>query len=128
MALVRTCLVLWVVLFCTTFSTLAQAPAKVKLKPEVEQFIRQMVDRHQFDEGALRQMFAQFKPDDGVVKSVNAPATSKPWHEFRNIFVTPTRISGGLDFWQQHADILAKARETYGVPEEIVVAIVGVET
>ena len=36
--------------------------------------------------------------NDGVVKSVNAPATSKPWHEFRNIFVTPTRISGGVEF------------------------------
>ncbi len=73
-------------------------------------------------------MFAQLKSHDGVVKAISAPATAKPWHEFRNIFVTPTRISGGLEFWQQHADLLVRARDVYGVPEEIVVAIIGVET
>ncbi|MEK6210240.1 MAG: lytic murein transglycosylase B [Pseudomonadota bacterium] len=108
--------------------TLAQAPAKVQLKPEVEEFIGQMVRQNQFEEAALRQVFGQLKAHDGVVKAIGAPATAKPWHEFRNIFVTPTRISGGLEFWQQHADLLARARDVYGVPEEIVVSIIGVET
>ena len=108
--------------------TLAQAPAKVQLKPEVEEFIGQMVRQNQFEEAALRQVFAQLKANDGVVKAIGAPATAKPWHEFRNIFVTPTRISGGLEFWQQHADLLARARDVYGVPEEIIVAIIGVES
>lgn len=108
--------------------TLAQAPAKVQLKPEVETFIEQMVRQNQFDEAALRKVFAQLKVHDGVVKAIGAPATAKPWHEFRNIFVTPTRISGGLEFWQRHADLLARARDVYGVPEEIVVSIIGVET
>jgi len=108
--------------------TLAQAPAKVQFKPEVEEFIDQMVRKNQFEEAALRQVFAQLKAHDGVVKAIGAPATAKPWHEFKNIFVTPTRISGGLVFWQQHADLLARARDVYGVPEEIVVSIIGVET
>jgi membrane-bound lytic murein transglycosylase B len=108
--------------------TLAQAPAKVQLKPEVEEFIDQMVRKNQFEEAALRQVFAQLKVHDGVVKAISAPATAKPWHEFRNIFVTPTRISGGLEFWQQHADLLARARDVYGVPEDIIVSIIGVET
>ena len=108
--------------------TLAQAPAEVKLKPEVEEFIGQMVRQNQFEESALRQVFAQLKAHDGVVKAIGAPATAKPWHEFRNIFVTPTRTSGGLEFWQQHADLLARARDVHGVPEEIVVSIIGVET
>ncbi len=108
--------------------TLAQAPAKVQLKPEVETFIEQMVRQNQFDESALRKVFAQLKVHDGVVKAIGAPATAKPWHEFRNIFVTPTRISGGVEFWQRHADLLARARDVYGVPEEIVVSIIGVET
>jgi len=108
--------------------TLAQAPGKVQLKPDVEEFIGQMVKQNQFDEAALRQVFAQLKVHDGVVKAVGAPSTAKPWHEFRSIFITPPRISGGLEFWQQHADLLTRARDTYGVPEEIIVAIVGVET
>ncbi len=128
MTLTRTLIVLWVVLFSTTFSTMAQAPAKVKLKPEVEEFIGQMVQRHQFDETELRQLFAQQKINDGVVKSINAPATAKPWYEFKTIFITPTRISGGVEFWQQNAELLRRARDTYGVPEEVIVAIIGVET
>ena len=108
--------------------TLAQAPGKVQLKPDVEEFIGKMVEQHQFEEAALRQVFAQLKLHDGVVKAISAPSTAKPWHEFRNIFVTPTRISGGLEFWQQHADLLVRARDIYGVPEEIIVSIIGVET
>ena len=108
--------------------TLAQAPAKVQLKPEVEEFIGQMVRQNQFDDAALRQVFAQLKAHEGVLKAINAPVTAKPWHEFRDIFVSPMRISGGLEFWQQHADLLVRARDVYGVPEEIVVAIIGVET
>lgn len=128
MNLIRTLIVLWVILFATTFSTMAQAPAKVKLKPEVEEFIGQMVQKHQFNETELRQIFAQQKPNDGVVKSISAPATAKPWSEFKTIFVTPTRISGGVEFWQQNAELLKRARDTYGVPEEVIVAIIGVET
>jgi membrane-bound lytic murein transglycosylase B len=63
-----------------------------------------------------------------VVKAIAAPSTAKPWHEFRSIFLTPARISGGLEFWQQHADLLGRARDVYGVPEEIIVSIIGVET
>src|SRR5882724_3049460 len=108
--------------------TLAQAPAKLQFKPEVEEFIGQMVRQNQFEEAALRQVFTQLKAQEGVVKAIAAPATAKPWHEFRNIFVTPARISGGLEFWQQHAELLVRARDVYGVPEEIVVAIIGVES
>ena len=128
MTLSRALLAAWLLFICGSFSTLAQAPAKVKLKAEVEKFISQMVQQHQFDESALRHTFAQLKSNDGVVKAINAPATSKPWYEFKPIFVTPTRTSSGVTFWNENADQLKRAREIYGVPEEIIVAIIGVET
>ncbi len=118
----------WLLFVGATFSTLAQAPAKVKLKPDVEKFISQMVQQHQFNEAALRRIFAQLKGNDEVVKAINAPATSKPWYEFKNIFVTPTRTSGGVTFWNENAQQLKRARDIYGVPEEIIVSIIGVES
>ena len=118
----------WLLFIGTSFSTLAQAPVKVKLRPEVEQFIAHMQRKHQFDEEALRQMFSQLQTHEGVVKAINAPSTSKPWHEFKTIFVTPTRTSAGVTFWNENAELLKRARDVYGVPEEIVVAIIGVET
>ncbi len=128
MTLSRALLAAWLLFLGGSFSTLAQAPAKVKLKPEVEKFIAQMVRQHQFEEPALRQMLSQLKINDGVVKAINAPATSKPWYEFKNLFITPTRTSGGVDFWNQNAEQLKRARDIYGVPEEIIVAIIGIET
>ena len=128
MTFARALLTAWLLFLGGTFSTLAQAPAKVKLKPDVEKFITQMVQQHRFDENFLRKLFSQMKGNDGVVKAINAPATSKPWYEFRNIFVTPTRTAGGVAFWNDNAEQLKRARDIYGVPEEIIVAIIGVES
>ena len=128
MTLSRALLAAWLMFIGGTFSTLAQAPVKIKLKGEVEKFITQMVQQHQMNESALRQMFSQLKSNEGVIKAISAPATSKPWYEFRNLFVTPTRTSGGVEFWNANAEQLQRAREIYGVPEEIIVAIIGVET
>jgi membrane-bound lytic murein transglycosylase B len=50
------------------------------------------------------------------------------WSEYRDIFVTPSRIAGGIEFWQQHAATLERAEREYGVPPHIIVAILGVET
>jgi len=128
MAWPRILVALWLTLIGSSFATLAQAPSKPGLRPEVEEFITQLVSRHGFEEAELRRIFAQQKPNDGVLKSINAPTTAKPWHEFRPIFVTPTRISGGIEFWKQNEDLLRRARETYGVPEQVIVSIIGVET
>ena len=128
MTLARAILLVWLLFIGGTFSTLAQAPAKVKLRPEIEKFIVQMVHQHQFDESALRQILSQLKSNEAVVKAINAPATSKPWYEFKPIFVTPTRTSAGVTFWNDNAEQLQRARDVYGVPEEIIVAIIGVES
>jgi len=128
MTLSRALLAAWLLFIGGSFSTLAQAPAKVRLKPEVEKFITQMVQQHQFDESALRQILSQLKSNEAVIKAINAPATSKPWYEFKNLFVTPMRTSGGVDFWKENGEQLKRAREIYGVPEEIIVAIIGVES
>lgn len=106
----------------------AQARDRVALKPEVESFIDRMRAQHGFDAEQLRATFAQLKPHDGVIKAFSAPATAKPWHEFRVLFLTPLRIEGGVAFWRENAKVLARAKAVYGVPEEIIVAIIGVET
>ncbi len=59
------------------------------------------------------------------------PATHgfvKNWSVYRNRFIEPLRIQTGLEFWRNHADALARAEREYGVPPEIIVGILGVET
>jgi membrane-bound lytic murein transglycosylase B len=115
--------------FLLTVSTGLSAAEKLRpLDPEVETFIEEMVQKHQFEAAALRKLFGQVKPRPGIVKAMSAPATARPWHEFRIRYIEPARINSGVTFWREHAATLEKASREFGVPEEIIVATIGVET
>ena len=94
----------------------------------LNQFINTMVDEHGFDKKQLKQLFKQVKKKNSILKVMKRPGEAKPWYEYRKIFLTPDRIKAGAAFWRKHATTLAKAEKTYGVPAEIIVAIIGVET
>ena len=106
----------------------AQNAQESGLGPEVDTFIAKMAREHEFDALELRKMFASFEPNQTIIKAIGAPATSKPWSYFRKLYVTPSRVDGGVEFWNEHAPWLEKARIKYGVPEEIITSIIGVET
>jgi membrane-bound lytic murein transglycosylase B len=106
------------------------APARAQrvLEPEIEAFIAEMADKHQFEPGALRRLFAQAQPRPEILRAISTPITTLPWHEFRGRFVDAARINGGIRFWREHAATLEKASREFGVPAEIIVATIGVET
>ena len=96
--------------------------------PKAEQFIQAMVSKHGFDKDELTALFARTHKRDDILKAISRPAERKPWYEYRPIFLTPSRIDGGVAFWKQNADILKKVEQAYAVDAAVVVAIVGVET
>jgi membrane-bound lytic murein transglycosylase B len=97
--------------------------------PELPLFIDKMVTEHGFEQAELEQVFADVEVKDSILKAISRPAEkSKPWHEYRDIFLTASRIDGGVEFWEQHKEALSQAEQTYGVPAEYIVAILGVET
>jgi membrane-bound lytic murein transglycosylase B len=106
----------------------ASAAATGQLAPEVETFIQEMVQKHHFSDVSLRRLFATVEPNPAVISAISAPITALPWHEFRRRYVDSARINGGVAFWREHAATLARARREFGVPEEIIVATIGVET
>jgi membrane-bound lytic murein transglycosylase B len=59
---------------------------------------------------------------------MSKPAEAKPWRDYRPIFITQARIDGGRAFLAEHRDELARAEAKYGVPAEVIVSIIGVET
>jgi membrane-bound lytic murein transglycosylase B len=69
---------------------------------------------------------ARYRQD--VIDAMRRPYEGRPWAEYRPIFLTQARIADGLAFWQAQADSLRRAEQEYGVPPEVVVAIIGVET
>lgn len=97
--------------------------------PGLPEFIDEMVQKHQFDKDQLETIFDQVEVKDSILKAISRPAEkSKDWYEYRDIFITDSRINGGVTFWQEHKEALDEAEKTFGVPAEIIVAILGVET
>ncbi len=97
--------------------------------PEARKFVAEMVDRHGFEQRDLERLFADARYVDQILTLITPlPPGERSWQAYRELFVTPRRIEAGAQFWRRHARALARAAETYGVPPEIVVAIIGVET
>ena len=65
--------------------------------PEARSFIDQMVENHQFDRQMLQALFAEAEKRDDILEAIARPAESKPWHQYRPIFLTRSRIAGGVD-------------------------------
>ena len=97
-------------------------------REDVQDFIQEMVSKHQFDQQSLTQVFSQVEFKQQIIDAITKPAESKPWYQYRPIFVTKTRIEEGVKFWNEHQAELERAEKEYGVPPEIIVAIIGVET
>ncbi len=99
-------------------------------RPEVQAFIRELVERHAFKESELHAVFSRARREDAVLTAAQTQpaALSRSWEEYRATFVNERLLRAGLAFWREHRRHLKRARRTYGVPEEIIVAILGVET
>ena len=99
-----------------------------ELKPEVRSFIAHMVRRHGFDGQVLRALFASAQPNQDVLRAISVPATSRAWYQFKPLCVDEAQIADGVQFWNDNAASLERARRDFGVPQEIVVAVIGVES
>jgi membrane-bound lytic murein transglycosylase B len=98
------------------------------LRPEIAEFIEEMAAKHQYDRAVLRRAFAEVRPRPGILRAMAAPGTARPWHVFRARYIDDVRIAAGVRFWRQHAAVLSRATREFGVPQEIIVATIGVET
>jgi peptidoglycan lytic transglycosylase B len=111
----------------------AQAPASAAAsyakREDVRQFISTMVQKHGFSKKRLESVFARVQAQPAVLKSMTlAPESSRAWQSYRAIFLDPQRIDAGVRFRSRHAEALERASAEFGVPEEIILGIIGVET
>ena len=116
-------------LLLATFALLTSA-AFAKTPDQLrEDFIDQMVERHGFSRDEVTRTLYQAELRKPILEAIARPAEKRlNWTAYRKIFVTPSRIDGGVAFWREHAETLAQVEQQYGVPAQIIVAILGVET
>ncbi len=96
--------------------------------PLVQGFISRMAREHGFDSSRLRLLLKQARVRQRILEAITRPAEARPWYQYRRIFLTRPRIEQGVEFARAHAALLARAERRWGVPPEIVTAIIGVET
>lgn len=118
-ALVFSCL--WTALSC--------AADNYELHPAAQKVIDELVEEEGFNREELLQVFAQAERKGSILEAIARPAEkTKPWYEYRAIFLNEKREEQGVDFYTQHRVALERAEREFGVPAEIIVAIIGVET
>lgn len=99
-------------------------------RDDVQAFVSEMQTRHGFDADVLAALFSQTRPVAAVIKAVmpSGNPAIRSWQVYRERFVEPKRIAAGRRFMRIHAAKLEAAEMRFGVPAEIIAAIIGVET
>ena len=123
----------WVLLafaLTTSMTLTAGAATRYAERKDVRQFIARMVDRHGFARKELQTLFGRARFQPAIIAAITPPADprARSWQAYRALFLTRERIEAGVEFRERQREALARAAELYGVPEEIIVAIIGVET
>ena len=98
-------------------------------KPNVAAFIDEMVEKHGFDRDELGTLLSQAKIQPVIIRKISTPAEKKlTWAEYRKIFITKERVNAGATFWKENREMLERIQLETGVPIEMLVGIIGVET
>ena len=96
---------------------------------QVERFIKETAAAHGLEPAMLRATLAQAQTKQGIINALSRPAERvKPWHEYRPMFISQARIDGGRQFLADNRQALARVEQDTGVPAQVIVAIIGVET
>lgn len=116
-------------LFALLYFAGAPALAFDASNPRVSAFVDDMVSNHDFERDALLTLLKSAVAQQAIIDAMSRPAEkTKAWYEYRAIFITDKRIDAGVMFWREHEPELLRISQQTGVPPEIIVAIVGVET
>ncbi|WBA82760.1 lytic murein transglycosylase B [Endozoicomonas sp. GU-1] len=98
-------------------------------RQDVDAFIDELVTEHRFSRTELEDILAGAERSERALELISRPAEGTlEWKDYRKIFITPERIAKGVSFWEENAETLARVEQELGVPANIIVAIIGVET
>lgn len=97
-------------------------------RTDVQNFIQEMSTKHRLDKKELTRFFKEFRSEPKILALMSKQFEALPWHLYRERLLSQERIKAGVEFWKKHETTLKKAERQFGVPAEIIVAIIGVET
>lgn len=125
-----------VLLTIGTWAGNASASSGYLSRPEVHAFIDGLHAEHGFERAEIERILGAARHQARVVRLIGAqqaasastPPPVRSYPKYRSKFLADTRIESGLRFWAAHEDVLQRAETDFGVPAEVILAILGVET
>ena len=119
-------------LSCGLLLTVAAANAAVPDAAAVavaeQQFAQGLAHDHGLNQADVLATLSKARYQQSVIDAITRPAEAKPWKDYRPIFVTERRIADGAAFYRANAALLKRTETEFGVPAELIVTILGVET
>lgn len=127
--MMKLCLITMALLMSSTVFAVKIEQGDYKNRQDVEAFIERMLKTSGYSEQALVALFSTVKKQAQLFERLNKPAEKAlEWHQYRRIFIKDSRINQGIDFWRDNQQLLTEISQKTGVPAEIMIAIIGVET
>ncbi len=97
--------------------------------PKYELIQKALVEEHNFSAEEIKLIIGQAEKQQKIIDSMNSPAEfTWTWERYRNLFIEPKRIKNGKLFIKKNLQTLERAEAQFGVPKEVITAILGVET
>lgn len=97
-------------------------------RPEVVSFIDQIATEYNIDKDRTLSALSKLESSTEVIQRMSAQYEALPWHKYKAMLVTDKRIKGGVEFWNKYSTVLQQAEKQYGVPAQLIVAIIGIES
>lgn len=96
-------------------------------RPEVKEFITELEMANKDKKSALRAL-SKIESSEEIITRITTPYESLSWDKYEKLLVTEQRTINGVKFWKEHAATIEQASQEFGVPPEIIIAIIGVES
>ncbi|SMC25095.1 membrane-bound lytic murein transglycosylase B [Andreprevotia lacus DSM 23236] len=109
-------------------SLCAHADEALLARPEVQDYLNQLSTTQNFDRAQLDALFTRVNLKPNIISILDRPSTSRPWYQFRDNFISKSRVVAGARFMRRYKDTFDAVQERYGVPAEVVAAVIGCET
>jgi len=115
-------------LFLLIGVNLIHADGTLLHQKNVQVFMHEMVNHDHFDKKQLVAILNEAKFQSKIIESMDRPYEQKTWDVYKELFLTAQRVNAGILFWKANEQTLNKVQQQFGVPADVIVAIIGVET
>ena len=104
-------------------------PVLAKYSNEIKEIKSILINKYNVDHKYASEVLNSIKFRQKTLDSMsNAVERKATWERYRSIFITKSRVNAGIKYHKKNHKILKEIENKYGIPSEVIVAFLGVET